>query len=446
MVDAAAVGKKRKIFLVRHWKIAVSALILGSALFLAFSLGGSGVLTVLKKHVPLVPLILFLACLWCGWAANKVYRNAHPTPRTAPPIRWWWVAVAVAIVVAAVWVTTAVLLSQMGNLPISADREKQRVEVVRTGLAAGAGAGAALTVLLAFRRQHHHEQATRNLEKDADERRITELFTKAVEQLGSSQAPVRMGALYSLERVGRFAPDHRQTVMNVVCAYLRMPYTPPPEISSDGTASRRVARPIDALRSHLKRKSISEVRQELEVRVTAQRILAQHLQPGEKFWERMHVNLSNATLVDFTMHEARVTVAHFSNTTFIGTAFFRDTVFGNAAFFMDATFGGAAHFGGAKFGTDPLTEGGVYRKGAFFDRTLFSGYANFRDAIFKRATFTECTFGSLVEFSSGAGDSFWFGDARVLEPHWKHSWPSGWGATAPRKGPGHLVERPARTA
>ena len=61
---------------------------------------------------------------------------------------------------------------------------------------------------------------------DATERHITELYTKAVEQLGSDKAPVRFGGLYALERLAQDNPAHRQAIVNVICAYLRMPFSP----------------------------------------------------------------------------------------------------------------------------------------------------------------------------------------------------------------------------
>ena len=51
-----------------------------------------------------------------------------------------------------------------------------------------------------------------------------ELYAKAVEQLGHEKAPVRLGALYSLERLAQDKPERRQTIVNVICAYLRMPF------------------------------------------------------------------------------------------------------------------------------------------------------------------------------------------------------------------------------
>src|SRR5215472_9804159 len=61
----------------------------------------------------------------------------------------------------------------------------------------------------AFRRLHHRK-----------------LYTKALEQLGSDQAPVRFSGLHALERLAQDNPAHRQAVVNVICAYLRMPFSP----------------------------------------------------------------------------------------------------------------------------------------------------------------------------------------------------------------------------
>lgn len=55
----------------------------------------------------------------------------------------------------------------------------------------------ALSVVL--RGQRSTEQTMIHTEENARERRITELYTKAVEQLGSDKAPVRLGGLYALE-------------------------------------------------------------------------------------------------------------------------------------------------------------------------------------------------------------------------------------------------------
>ncbi|MGW7284013.1 hypothetical protein ACWGH4_00705 [Streptomyces sp. NPDC054847] len=192
-------------------------------------------LAALAAGIQIVPLLLVLAAAACAAAAGKLYRRTRPQQdsHSAPSIRWWWAALAFAAVAAAVWITTALLMPQTDGIRPNQERTRQRIDVVRTSLAAGAGVGAAVTVLLAFRRQQHHERATEQTEHDATERRFTELYTKAVEQLGSPRAPVRLGGLYALERLGQTAPTHRQTIVDVICAYLACPTprlrTPPRE-------------------------------------------------------------------------------------------------------------------------------------------------------------------------------------------------------------------------
>lgn len=62
-----------------------------------------------------------------------------------------------------------------------------------------------------------HEAQTR-----ADfQRRITESYAKAVEQLGSDKIEVRLGGIYTLERISRESPDDYWTVMEILCAFVR---------------------------------------------------------------------------------------------------------------------------------------------------------------------------------------------------------------------------------
>ena len=57
---------------------------------------------------------------------------------------------------------------------------------------------------------------------DADrQRRITESFSKAVEQLGSDKLEVRLGGIYSLERISKESPDDYWTVMESLTAFVR---------------------------------------------------------------------------------------------------------------------------------------------------------------------------------------------------------------------------------
>jgi Pentapeptide repeats (9 copies) len=300
--------------------------------------------------------------------------------------------------------------------------------------------------MLAFRR-HHEEIAIVLSDFDATERRITELYTKAAEQLGSDQASVRSGGLYALERLAQDNPAHRQVIVNVICAYLRMPFSPTapaskPEPETDegqkepGTESETGIAGIGDM-----------WQQERRVRLTAQRILAEHLRDGRakdhqstdprssRFWNNIRLYLTGATLIDFNLVNGVIADANFhsaaftGDASFSGAAFSGDARFGGATFrgdalFARASFSGAAHFPEAAFGGDAWFDKATFSRGAGFRRAAFGGDAGFReaaftgDASFDKATFTgkasfgEATFTGDARFDKAAfTDDAWFGEA-----------------------------------
>jgi hypothetical protein len=203
---------------------------------------------------------------------------------------------------------------------IPAETADERLAALRTALTIGAGAAGAAALLLAGRRQVHPEEAAAAIELDARERRITELYIKAVDQLGSGEAPVRLGGLHALERLAQDNPDHRQTAVDVICSYLRMPF--PIEVEA---ASARV--PATSRSPWMTTfTGSSEERQELEVRMTAQSILARHLRPlvedtqlsNPRYWPDMSVDLTAAVLVDFQMQNCSLVSARFASCVFPG--------------------------------------------------------------------------------------------------------------------------------
>jgi hypothetical protein len=100
-------------------------------------------------------------------------------------------------------------------------------------------------------------------------------------KLGRDKAPVRLGGLYALERLAQDNPAHRQTIVNVICAYLCMPFSPaaPASKSEPGTtqALEVPAAEAEASTLALGDTEIGRWQQERQVRLTAQRILAEHL-------------------------------------------------------------------------------------------------------------------------------------------------------------------------
>ncbi|WNV84921.1 pentapeptide repeat-containing protein [Umezawaea sp. Da 62-37] len=316
---------------------------------------------------------------------------------------------------------------------------RDRLDAIRTAATLLVGTGGAAALLLAARRQRAAEltlavqrKAATDTAHDAAARRITELYLKAVEQLGSDKAAVRHGGLYALERVAQDNPDQRQTVINVICAYLRSPYTPPseqpaarrtglPAAARRGTAIHRAAA---AHRTHLTAPvptpSSEQVRQEREVRLTAQRILTTHLRtdPGmtthqpttSRYWgEGYDLDLTGATLINFHATGLTVRQATFTSATFSGVALFDGVAFSGDALFDGVAFSGVAHFGGATFS-------GV----ALFGGVAFSGVARFGGATFSGvALFDGATFSDVVHFGGVAfsGDAWFVGVAFSCDAH-----------------------------
>ncbi|MGB6162017.1 MAG: hypothetical protein WCF33_22835 [Pseudonocardiaceae bacterium] len=202
-------------------------------------------------------------------------RPDSPTPR---PLSNWIIAAGALVVLAVAVVIWFVLLRRYGGQGASV-----QLDAIRTAGTLVIGTGGAVALLLTARRQRYIELTLVHTDRDATERRITELYTKAADQLGSEQAPVRLAGLYALERLAHSTIEHRQTIVDVICAYLRMPYTPPqpPAYRRPGPEKRRRARALIDRPPHtsptVQRSRHEHAEQERQVRLTAQNILLRNL-------------------------------------------------------------------------------------------------------------------------------------------------------------------------
>ncbi|MFF1613508.1 pentapeptide repeat-containing protein [Amycolatopsis sp. NPDC058278] len=338
-------------------------------------------------------------------------------------------AVGTALVVAAVVTALWIGLTTGGSDP---NRVTAQLEVLRIGLSLGLGGGGLFALYLAWRRQRstdlallqkerdqadvarahalqervaaenraHQERVALATESDATARRITELFSKAVEHLGADEAPVRLGGLYALERLAQDNSEQRQTIVNVMCAYLRMPVDPLREPDEDPDAHRQWQR-------------------EREVRLTAQRILTSHLRPGAEpgapaatFWPGLDLDLTGAVLLEADFSDCHLHVLQLNGVTFVGTARFAGTTFAEDATFEDAAFTGEAQFGhatfagraqfrGMTFAASVGFAGAKFLRGARFEGTSFTADAGFDGARFaRRAWFDKTVFARDAEFGS----------------------------------------------
>lgn len=237
----------------------------------------------------------------------------------------------------------------------------------------------------------------------------TDRFSKAVEQLGSGQAPVRLGGLYALEQLAENNPALRQTIVDVICAYLRMPWKAPDvqDRSQQVRAAQRAARTSASGRAQAR--AGRDPNEERQVRLTAQRFLTDHLRCYRRrwwqrrtavnphYWPGISLDLTGAVLISFKLTSCRMHRAHFSEALFIGDADF-----------MGATFTGEATFNGA-----------IFASHTDFDGAIFATYSRFNGTAFTRgATFSRVSFADNPGFNHTRNSRIYVANARIGRQEW----------------------------
>ncbi|WP_410618611.1 pentapeptide repeat-containing protein [Amycolatopsis sp. cmx-8-4] len=309
-----------------------------------------------------------------------------------------------------VWLAVVMVVIGVGaaaSLVLAFGRGDPRnsLEAIKTAGTIVVGSGGAVALWLAVRRQRTAELAIaqkdrelrqKDLEqahtaREAVERRVTELYTMAAAQLGSEHAHVRIAGVYALERLAQSNPDQRQVIVNLLCAYLRMPHITDDTGSTDPDPDREL-----------------RGTQERQVRLTAQRLLAAHLrrdQSGDGFWPDITLDLVGATLFDFDLDRCRLRGATFDGALFDGRAELSLAEFTGPVSFDNARFTGGARFINT-----------VWAESATFTRVRFDREVNFEEATFRsNATFDSAQFEKTADFGGTRFDFVWFDDAHFVK-------------------------------
>jgi hypothetical protein len=160
------------------------------------------------------------------------------------------------------------------------------------------------------------EEQRKQLDRTLAEQRtrtLNERFATAAGQLGGDKPPaVRLAGVYAMAVLADDWPENRQTCVDVLCGYLRMPYEPDPGEEAPGPER-------------------LDFRASREVRHTVIRVIVAHLRAGAKpSWQGL----------DFD----------FTGVVFDGGDFTRAEFSGGTVSFPGAVFsGGTVDFGGAVF-------------------------------------------------------------------------------------------------
>lgn len=167
-------------------------------------------------------------------------------------------------------------------------------EAVKTG---GLAAGSVVAMYALWlndcrRRVDEQRQQLETLRTEHDrERAADDRFAKAVELLGSDADQVRVGAMHALAGLARSRPDYTQTVIDVLCAYLRRPFEHPgyAEPADPNRMPVTVTKEWPAER-------IAEANRERQVRTTAQRLIVDLLIATQGTPTRYNLDLTEAVL------------------------------------------------------------------------------------------------------------------------------------------------------
>jgi hypothetical protein len=172
-------------------------------------------------------------------------------------------------------------------------------------------------------------------------RTLAERFATAAKLLGSDQPPVGLAGVYAMAVLADDWAENRQTCVDVLCGYLRMPYEPDP--GKDAPEPQRLA--FQAIR---------------EVRHTVIRVITTHLkQDAAISWQRLNLDLTGVVFDGGNFSGAR-----FSG----GTVSFRDARFFGPVSFSEARFsGGTVDFTGAEFSGGTVDFGGAEFSGGTVD-------------------------------------------------------------------------------
>ncbi|WP_158847124.1 pentapeptide repeat-containing protein [Saccharothrix deserti] len=261
-----------------------------------------------------------------------------------------------ASVLAAILVTVATT-----TILLLVDPKQPKAEAIKTGGLAG-GAVVALYALWLNDRRRRTEEARHELESDRlgleSEKVADERFARAVELLGNEADQVRVGAMHVLAGLAHTTPRYKQTVLSVLCAYLRRPFEHP-------SLGKKADDPDQAYFKEVPPEIPPEQDQEMTVRMTAQRLITDMLPWGSDPDETQYnLDLTGAKLVHFRLEGRRFGRLVARRTQFYGITAFREIVLSKPALFSGATFHGRVDFRDGKF------NGGISFQDVTFEREL----------------------------------------------------------------------------
>ena len=322
-----------------------------------------------------------------GWRLWKNYR---------PRVHQWlkslrvrhvnlFFAVVFSLMVAAVIATVAArLLTPLLNV---GTQTTPPADLTRLALTIAAGVGGVVALVVAYRRQ-----------RDLEQGRFVEAFGAAAKQLGDTDVAVRLAGVYAMAGVADQASKlKRQQCIDVLCGYLRLPYSP--ELGNNHQSALLIRKPPLQEGDPEQEIQFQYRQNDKVVRQTIVRVIVAHLQKkAPQSWS------SN----DFDFTGSHFEGANFFGATFSGgnTRFDGASFSGKPTFFSGVTFSGEfLSFTGATFSSSIWFNGSTFSgENTYFSSATFSG---------TRSDFTGVSFSGNVHFNEAifSGELTYFNEA-----------------------------------
>ena len=279
----------------------------------------------------------------------------------------------------------------------------------------------------ALKNQEHQTKVLKEQIRQFDENAFKERkaerrerYTKAVEQLGSKEAPVRMGGVYTL--VGlvdewleekSLSDDERfkegQVIINNLCAYIRSPFTLAShydELSNPTPTPEGIYK--DKKEEFYIDKAILD--SEADVRLSIIKEIHDRIQGPDKntpgAWSDFEYDFSGSTFfypIDLT-NSYYAKPINFSGSTYQSRADFSGSTYQSRADFSGSTYEGEANFSSSTYEGEANFSDSTYEKDVTFStpifRSTYQGWAYFTGSTYQgEANFTDSTYKSGADFS-----------------------------------------------
>jgi len=250
------------------------------------------------------------------------------------------------------------------------------LDLTKVALSVVAGVGAAIALTVTYRRQ-----------RDLERGRFDERFAAAAAQLGADNAAQRLAGVYAIGALADENPGRRQQCIDLLCAYLRLPYDPAAGLLR--TVVSEHSWPVGSATGREQR-TYERLPNDRDVRFAIIALMAGHLRPQAK---------TSWSAYDYDFTGALFDGGDFSGLTFSGR---------NVSFYGADFSGGRVDFNHATLSGELIS----------FSRTTFSGgEVTFDEAIFSggQVAATEFPGSPGINFNEAtfSGGVLTFGDANL---------------------------------